>query len=253
MRKYLIDLDGTLYRGSHVLPGAAQWIDRLNERRQNYLLCTNCPLHSPVSLTEKLAGMGIHTAPENILTSGMVVKSLFPHGETIALLGSKAYRGWLEENGFSFSPNAKVAVAGYDPEMNYEELQRFCSAIFHGAQYILTNGDNVIPQGDKLVPHTGAIGAAIRYATGREPLVLGKPYAPMMNAALSLLDCTAEECAVVGDRMDTDMEFAFRNGAQGWLLLTGVTTLEEAKRYARQPEHIFRDLAELMEWEDDHQ
>ena len=253
MKKYLIDLDGTLYRGSQIIPGAAEWMERLHQRAQDYLLCTNCPLCSPEALVERLARMGIHTAPEHVLTSGMVLKHLYPQGAEITLLGSRSYRAWLKQNGFSFSPDAGIAVIGYDPEMTYQDLQTVCTAILRGARYILTNEDNVIPQGEAYVPHTGAIGAAVHYATGRTPLVLGKPHAPMMEAALALLNVPASDCIVVGDRMDTDMEFAFRNGAESCLLLTGVTSRKDAAQAKEQPTYIFENLGELMKWEDEHQ
>lgn len=250
MKNYLIDLDGTLYRGNQLTSYAKDWIEQLNHQGTGYLLCTNCPMHSPESMVHKLAALGIKTIAERILTSGMVLKNLMPEGGEIVLTGSRSYRQWLADNGFTFSDNASTAVVAFDPEMIYRDLSVVSRAIRRGARFILTNGDDVIPDGDDMIPHTGAIGAAIEKATGVRPLILGKPYSPMMDAALSILHCQVEDCIVVGDRMDTDIQFALNHGADSYLVLTGVTSHADTICSLIKPTRIFEDIQELMKWED---
>lgn len=244
-------MDGTLYRGSEPLPYAAEWIARLNLTGVKYLLCTNCPMHSPDTLVSRLHSMGIETTPEHILTSGMALKSIYPSGGEITLLGSPMYQHWLEQNGFEIAEKASVAVVGYNPGMRYEDLKRICFAIQSGAAFILTNEDDVIPEGKTMVPHTGAIGAAVSFATGAVPTVLGKPHRPMMEAALKILGCRAEDTTVFGDRMDMDIGFANKYGAGSALLLTGITTAEMVSISSVKPTWVFESLLDVIRWEEE--
>ncbi|MGI6689220.1 MAG: HAD-IIA family hydrolase [Christensenellales bacterium] len=250
MKKYLIDLDGTLYSGEKPLPFAAEWIDRLNRQGREYLLCTNCSMHSPETLVSRLSKVGIYTTPDHILTSGMAILSILPKGGRIALLGSRAYRNWLEEKKFVISNQASIAVVGFDPEARYNDIKEICNIIREGATYILTNEDNVIPDGDNLIPHTGAFGAAITCATGATPIVLGKPHRPMMQAALDILDCQEKDCIVFGDRLDTDIQFASNHGVESCLLLTGISSSASPQNAFCKPTKTFKNLYEVMKWED---
>ncbi len=256
IKRYLIDLDGTLYAGGHSLPYAGQFINHLNRTNTPYLLTTNCPLHSPASLVRRLGAMGIDTAEEHVLTSGMACADYLREqgiSDSIYIEGSADYRQWMISQGFALSTsNASVAIVGYNPEMTYGDLRDVCREIMNGALFLLTNGDHVIPREGALVPHTGAIGAAVSYATKVDPVVIGKPNAAMLRSACTRLGCDAASCVVIGDRMDTDIAFAKRHGATAFLVLTGVTRREDvsgSNQPDEQPDRIFETLQELFQAE----
>lgn len=254
MKRYLIDLDGTLYRGDQPVEGAAQFIDSLNRAGRDYLLVTNCPLNSAGKTAQRLQRMGIEVNEERVLNSGMAcadyLRNRMPSAR-VYLIGSEDLRATFEQAGIALCQrDADAVVVGYDQQMTYAQLERACLELLAGASFIATNLDNVIPGKGSMIPHTGAIVAALRCATGLEPLVVGKPAEPMLQSALKLLGCGRKDCAVIGDRLDTDMAFALENGVDGYLVLTGCTTPEMLRRQRPAGIRVFKDLTELMRMEE---
>jgi len=258
MNVYLIDLDGTLYRGNEPIEHAAEFIDYLNKNNRKYLLTTNCPLNSPINIAEKLSAMGIKTTTDKVLTSAMACRDyLLEHhfGKSVFVIGSPSFIEILQKSGIQLTNNfpennfSDVVVIGYNQKMTYSQLKQACINILKGAEFISTNMDNVIPDGQTFIPHTGAITVAIQYAVKKEPVIIGKPYSYMFDSAVKMLGCKREDCVVIGDRLDTDILFAKNNKIPGYLVFTGVTKLSDIENSTIKPDKCFNNLKDIIEME----
>jgi len=143
---------------------------------------------------------------------------------------------------------AEFVVACLDFDFNYEKLKNACQAIYNGARFIATNADPTVPVEDRLIPGAGAIVAAISKATGRRPLVVGKPSRIIMRVALEKLGVEGSETVVVGDRLDTDVRAGWKINALTVLVLTGATSLRDLERWRGvKPSLVLESVRELPE------
>ncbi|HHW31695.1 MAG TPA: HAD-IIA family hydrolase [Clostridiaceae bacterium] len=258
MNVYLIDLDGTLYRGNEPIEHAAEFIDYLNKNNRKYLLTTNCPLNNPDGIVARLKAMGITTTADNVLTSSMACRDyLLKHhsGKRVFVIGSPSFLEILQTSGIHLTNHlsereySEVVVIGYDQQMTYSQLKRACINILNGAEFITTNMDNVIPHGQTFIPHTGSITAAVQYAVNKEPVIIGKPFRHMFDSAVKMLGCNREDCVVIGDRLDTDILFAKNNNIPGYLVFTGVTTHSDLEKSSIKPDKCFNTLKDIIQME----
>ncbi len=253
MKIYLIDLDGTLYRGNEPIEYAAEFIDYLNNNNRKYLLITNCPLNSPEEIVMKLKTMGICTTKDKILTSALACRDyLLDHysGKKVFIIGSPSFKELLRKSGIQLTNEySDVVVIGYDTQSTYAQIKQACINILNGAEFISTNMDNVIPFGKTFIPHTGAITSAVQYAVNREPIVIGKPYKQMFNSAMKILDCDRHDCVVIGDRLDIDIQFSYNNNIYGYLVFTGVTKCSDITNSIIKPDKCFNNLRSIIEME----
>jgi 4-nitrophenyl phosphatase len=253
MKNYLIDLDGTLYRGMEPIEYATEFIDYLNKNNRKYLLTTNCPLNSPDGVVKKLKAMGIATTTDKVLSSAMACRDyLLEHhlGKSVFVIGSPSFKEILCSSGIQLTnSHSDIVVIGYDQQSTYPQLMKACMNILNGAIFISTNMDNVIPHGQTYIPHTGAITAAVQYAVNKEPIVIGKPYQHMFNSALKMLDCSRQDCVVIGDRLDTDILFSQNNNVPGYLVFTGVTKCSDLQTSIIKPDKCFNNLKDIIELE----
>lgn len=247
------DLDGVIYRGDEVIPGAPEAIGRLRERDISVLFCTNNSRSTVDQYVAKLRGLGIEADLQDVLTSAVVTAEAlkargFP-GKTAIVVGGAGIREELSNVCISVKDDPTVTVAdlvvvGWDPEFTYEAMKRATIAVRHGATFIATNDDATFPAADALWPGAGAILASIETASGRKAEVMGKPHEPMMSVAALRLE-GAGKIAVVGDRPDTDLAGATARGWATILVLSGVTTEEQARHLDPQPDLVIGSIAEL--------
>lgn len=253
MKIYLIDLDGTLYRGDEPVEYAADFIDYLNHNGRKYLLTTNCPLHSPAEIVAKLKAMGITTAADKIITSALACRDyLLEHypGKKVYVIGSRSFKELLAQSDIQLTNGYSDAVViGYDQYLTYTHIKRACINILNGAAFISTNMDNAIPFRKTYIPHTGAITSAVQYAVNLKPVVIGKPNRHMFASALKMLDCKEEDCAVIGDRLDIDIQFAYNNHIPGYLVLTGVAKASDLRSSIVKPDKCFENLKNIIQME----
>ena len=253
MKRLLIDLDGTLYRGDVPIPGARECIQALQAEKVPFLLFTNCPLNSPELLQEKLEKMGISVLPEQIMSSGSVCAQYlgeqYPQ-KTVFAVGSDSFTELLVREGLHMcrdaNSHADVVAVGYAPSLDYEQLCCAGHQLRNGAAFVATNRDATIPRGSEIVPHTGAVVAYLEAASGKSPLVIGKPFSYMLTAALQHLQCKKEDCVVLGDGLDTDYAFAVHNGLDYRVILSGVTTGEMAIQRGVLPGKLYHTLSEAI-------
>ena len=222
---WVLDLDGVVWLGREVIPGAAEAVARLRAADEAFVFVTN-NAYSRVSDHEAgLAAFGIDAAGA-VVTSAQAGASLLSPGERVLMVGGPGLREEVERRGCApAAPGACDAViTGLDRELTYDKLRDAVVAIRAGARWVLTNPDTTFPTPDGLVPGAGAIGAAIRAATGVEPVVAGKPNGAMVDLLRARL---GPDGIVVGDRLDTDGAFAAALGYRFGLVLSGVTTAAE--------------------------
>jgi 4-nitrophenyl phosphatase len=251
----LIDLDGVLYRGRAPLPGASELFDFLREHKISYLLVTNNSTLTREAFVERLAGFDIHVTPNEIMTSAVAtaayLRTLAPAGTKVNVVGESGLVHELERFGFVMAGrDAEYVVAGWDKTVTYEKLRVATLAIRDGATFVGTNPDKTYPMENDIIPGAGSILAALVAATDVEPIIVGKPEPIIIQRCLELIGTTPEETAMLGDRLDTDILGGQRAGTGTILVLTGISTREEAAAWQPQPDLIVTDLTELIrQWE----
>lgn len=247
----VMDMDGVIWRGDELLPGALALFDLLKRRGLPFAAATNNSAKSPADYQIKLAAMGIEGIREDqVLTSGKVTISYllqhYPAGTPIYVVGGDGLKQMIARAGFELSDLGRVVVVGVDFDVTYNKLKRATQLIRGGAEFIGTNGDKTFPMPDGLVPGAGSILAAIIAAAGRSPITMGKPNRPMFEAALNLLGTPAERTLMIGDRLDTDIDGAKAAGLRTALVLTGVSTRADVDASPTRPDAIYDDLNGLI-------
>lgn len=247
------DLDGVLYRGSQPIPGAAGTIDRLRDHGIRIVFVTN---NATATIDERLTRMqalGVRATRDELITSAVVTAEHLVaegwKGSTAFVIGKDGVRRALEEAGINLVTGADgvrpdlVVVSG-DDAFTYGAMRTAARAVRAGAYFVATNDDATFPAPDGLWPGAGAIIAGIVVASGRTPVVIGKPHRPMMEVAARRLG-GCKRIAVVGDQPATDLAGA---RAMGWatvLVLSGVTSSEEAVALDPRPDAVLPGIVEL--------
>jgi 4-nitrophenyl phosphatase len=261
LRGVLIDLDGVVYIGRDPIRGSAGFLAEARRRGLRFLLVTNNSTTSPELVAERLRGMQIEVQPDEILTSAQAavayVKLHAEPGARVRIIGEAGLRQAAEEEGFRIVEDGEATadwvIAGLDRAFNYEKLARATRDIMRGARFVATNADALLPiEGGQFVPGAGTMVAAIKTATAVEPVVLGKPEQGLFEHGLRRLGgLAAQEAAMVGDRIDTDIVGGHRAGLRTILVLSGVSTRAEGEAGTPPPDAIVADLAgvaDLLRW-----
>lgn len=252
LRGLVMDMDGVLYRGNEPVPGLVEFFAYLEEAGIRYLLLTNNSTTLPSGYVKKLAAMGV-TVPEcSILTSGLVIKRYlqehYPAGTRIyGVCMEPLQQLLLDGTGYVWDDERpQVVISSGDFAVTYDKLRRACLAIRAGADWVATNTDKTLPTEEGLIPGAGALVACLETATDQHPIALGKPELPMMEQALELLGLGATETAMIGDRLDTDILGGINAKMLTLMVLTGVSTRQEAETGPIAPDLIYADLPALM-------
>lgn len=251
MLKYLIsDMDGVIYRGKQLIPGAKEMVQRLLQYQIPFLFLTNNAEQTPLDLRLKLEGMGIEgLGDHNFITSAMATAMFLKAQSSAArvyVVGGGGLVNELYNAGFSMSEHdADYVVVSKTTALSFDQLKRAIRLIDQGAKFIGTNPDMVDPKEDGTEPAAGTILAAIEAATGRKPYIVGKPNALMMTLAKRKLQAHAEETLMIGDRMDTDIVGGMEAGMKTCLVLSGVTTPEMIDTFPYRPEIVLNSVADL--------
>jgi len=252
---YLFDLDGTVYLGEQVIPGAPAAIARLRARGAGVMYITNKPLYPPDEYAAKLTRLGLPTTPAEVITSANVLGDVIAAayaGARVLVIGEEPVRAEVARAGALLVEDwheAQVLVASWDRELTYAKLDAALQALLHGAVYLATNPDALCPVGqDEFVPDCGALLAALAAMTGREPDVMaGKPGPRLPLAALARLGVAPADAALVGDRLSTDITCGNRAGMGTIAVLTGEATAASiaAATGEARPDYVVGSVAEL--------
>lgn len=255
---FVFDLDGVVYRGTLPLPHAIEVLNLLHATGRQVFFLTNNSGATRQQYAAKLQAMGYpHARPEQFITSGwataLYLKRAFEAGTPLFVVGEPGLKQELTEAGFTVlegiqsEPPAAVVV-GIDRAFSYERLAQAQHAILNGAHFIATNTDATYPAEDRLLPGAGAMVAAIETATGRKPIVIGKPNPQILMPFIERGWLQPERTLLIGDRLDTDIALANRLHIPCALVLTGVSTREdiEAAPLDQLPQWVLSDLSELL-------
>jgi NagD protein len=248
---YLMDMDGVLVHEEQLVPGADRFIRRLEETGHRYLVLTNNSIYTPRDLAARLAVTGLQVPTEAIWTSALATARFLdeqrPNG-TAYVIGEAGLTTALHERGYVLSErDPDYVVLGETRSYSLEAITRAIRLIDAGARFIATNPDPTGPSPAGPQPATGAVAALISKAAGVEPYFVGKPNPLMMREALRAIDAHSETTVMIGDRMDTDIVAGMEAGLQTILVLSGITTREQAGRFPYLPSRIVDSVADLVE------
>jgi NagD protein len=247
---YLIDMDGVIYRGREVIPGAAEFIRFLQDENIPYLFLTNNSAYTPVDVVVKLRKFDIETSVEHVYTSATATAEFVsrqkPNG-TAFVIGEGGLLTALHEVNYAISgESVDYVIVGEGRVLNFEMAERAHRCIANGAALISTNADTWCPTDSGPRPGCGAIAAMLESATGTKAYHVGKPNPFMMRAARKRIDLATDEVVMIGDTMDTDIRGATDLGFKSILVLTGSTTRETLRNYPFAPTQVVESIAELV-------
>ncbi|SDM13915.1 TIGR01457 family HAD-type hydrolase [Sediminibacillus halophilus] len=248
---YLVDLDGTMYKGMQCIEDAPAFIEKLKKKNLPHLFLTNNSSLTQQQIADKLNGMGIASEEREVFTSSMAtaayIRQANPDAAVFAI-GEEGLMAALEQEGLTLSDeSADYVVIGIDRDINYEKLAKACLNVRNGAQFISTNGDIAIPTERGLLPGNGAITSVVSTSTGKLPLVIGKPESGIMDQALKELGVSRDETLMVGDNYDTDILAGMNAGLDTLMVFTGLTTEEQLKEHTEQPTYTVHTLKDWLD------
>ncbi|MBP7213135.1 MAG: HAD-IIA family hydrolase [Anaerolineaceae bacterium] len=246
----LLDMDGTFFLGESLLPGALELLDFLNEKGLPFSFLTNNSSKNRSAYVEKLTALGVRQEDARIYTAGdATIAYLKQHfaGQRICLLGTKSLRASFLEAGLHVvEEEPEVMVLGYDTEMTYAELARFCLQLQKGLPFVATHPDINCPSPIGQLPDIGAFFALIEVSTGRKPdVVIGKPNRGLVDALAQKWGLRNENILMIGDRLYTDIALGSTAGVQTCLVLSGESKLEDIPGSHYQPDFVCENLADL--------
>jgi glycerol-1-phosphatase len=257
LRQYdqvIMDLDGCVYLGGDAIDGAPEAIAALREAEKRIAFVTNDPRSATEDYVQRLWGMGVRASLADVVTVGGALQHLLAEryrGRTVYAIGTEALRRHVADSGVrllndtDLATRADVVVVGGTEDLVYEDLRVAALALRRGAEFLTTGRDPTYPMPDGLWPGTGAIVAALEYATDRTAAVVGKPEPQLFFTALDRLG--EGRTLVVGDRLDSDVAAAGKAHLDAALVLSGGTTAAEAAAAPEpKPVKVARDLRELV-------
>jgi HAD superfamily hydrolase (TIGR01457 family) len=251
IRCFVLDMDGTVYLGSRLLPGALEFIEYLRQTQRDFLFVTNNSSRHAGYYANKLTKLGIECDAANILTSGEATAfyiNTLKKGARIFLLGTSELEEEFQSQGFTLTADAPdFVVLGFDKTLTYGKLVTACDWIRQGVPFIATHPDLNCPTESGYIPDCGAMAALISASTGVQPKVIGKPHREIIDMILRKKAYDAEQLAIVGDRLYTDMATGFNARICTVLVLSGETKPEDLRAAPMQPQYVCRDLADLTE------
>jgi arabinose operon protein AraL len=253
-RGWLFDLDGTVYLGDVLVPGARETILALRTAGRRVAFLSNKPLQAREEYARKLTRLGIPTGPEAVITSALVLarhlERLDPRAP-LFVIGEPPLVAELSARGFEVrsDPHVRWVVIAFDRTFDYAKLNTALQAVSrHGARMIATNPDRTCPVEDGEIPDCAGMIAAVEAVTGRAvEAIVGKPSPIILEAALAALGVAAADCTVVGDRIETDIVMGKRGGLATVLVLSGVTRPDDPRIAEVAPDLVLGSIRELVE------
>jgi NagD protein len=249
MLGYLIDMDGVIYRGGHLIPGADRFVNRLREANIPFLFLTNNSQRTRRDVATRLQRLGINVTEHHVFTCAMATARFLSHqkpGGTAFVIGEGGLSTALHENGYAIvDKEPDYVVVGEGRTISFEMVETALGMILGGAKLVATNLDPNCPTRDGLRPGCGATVAMLETASGQKAFSVGKPSPFMLRAARKELALPTDQTVVIGDTMDTDILGGVQLNYKTILVLSGSTRREDMARYAYQPDRIVDSIADL--------
>ena len=242
---WALDLDGVVWLAGQGLAGSAEAVAALREAGERVVFLTNNSGPTVAEQLGALARVGIDAAPEDVTTSSQAAASTLTSGQRAAVVGDKGVLEAMAARGVEVVPatsGPEAVVVGRTVDLDYWALSACAQAVRAGARFVATNGDSTFPTGSGLLPGAGALVAFVKTASGKEPVIAGKPHEAMASLVQERYGPIA---VMVGDRPDTDGLFAKLLGARFGLVLSGVTGASDLP-VQPEPDMVGPDLAGLV-------
>jgi HAD superfamily hydrolase (TIGR01450 family) len=252
-RGWLFDLDGTVYLGEALIPGAAPTLAALRAAGRRVAFLSNKPLFTRADYAAKLTRLGIPAVAEDVVNSSIVLarhlRQLDP-GAPVFVIGEPPLLGELRAHGFEVRNDADVrwVVIAFDRTFDYAKLNTALQAVRrHDARLIATNPDRTCPTDEGEIPDCAGMLAAVEAVTGKTvEVVVGKPSPIILEVALATLGVAAADCVIVGDRIETDIVMGKRLGLATVLVLSGITRADDPRIAELRPDLVLPSIAALV-------
>lgn len=249
MHGYLIDMDGVIYRGGELIPGADRFIQGIREANIPFRFLTNNSQRTRRDVTTKLQRLGIDVEEEHIFTCAMATARYLAHQKpngTAYVIGEGGLLMALHRNGYSIvEKDPDYVIVGEGRTMTFEMMETALQMILAGAMLVATNPDPNCPTSNGTRPGCGAIVAMLESAAGVKAFSVGKPSPIMMRAARKELGLSTDQTIMIGDTMETDILGGVQSGFRSILVLSGGTQLDDLSQFAFRPDRIVNSLADL--------
>lgn len=248
---FLIDLDGTVYKGEDAVQGATEAVHRLHTSGKKVVFLTNNSGRTPEEIASKLVGIGVEARAAEIVTSALVAAKLLSErgAKNAFVVGMAGIREALTAAGVAVLDGepqaAEYVVVGWDKDATYDKLKNAGLLVQRGAKLVATNPDGAYPAPDGLWPGAGALLSVITTTTHAEAEVIGKPHTPICEVALKVAG--GGRPLVIGDRLDTDIAAAAALGWDSLLVFTGIAAPADVQSAAAKPTYVGPDLSALFE------
>ena len=252
---WLFDMDGTIYEEDRIFEGTLDILKKIRDMGGIYMFLTNNSSKSAEDYVKKVTGMGVPATREDFFTSSqatvLYLRENFPD-KLIYAQGTRSLIKELKDSGIRVTEemdlSADAVLVGFDTELTFEKLRNTCELLTKkDIPYIATNPDFVCPTSYGFVPDCGSMCIGIRYATGKEPLVIGKPEPTMINIACKKHGIPKEKAVLLGDRLYTDIASGVNAGIDTVCVLSGEAKFDEILAYEKQPSFIYQSVKEIFE------
>lgn len=249
-KTFLIDLDGTVYNGNVLTKNADKFIDMLIEKNIEYFFITNNAHQSANDISDRLKNIGIKSTEKNIITcSDATIDYLKKEYKNckVQLVANDYLKSLFKKNNFIIdNENPDVVVVGFDDNLTFDTLTLAVQNVLKGAKLVCTGVDGSIPSDNGVLPYTGAICNAISVATHIKPIYIGKPEKFIFDTILGRISNDISDCIMIGDRLDTDIDFGKSNGIDTCLTLAGLTDEKLLEKSDIKPDFVIKDLGDLI-------
>jgi NagD protein len=251
-RVRLFDLDGTVYRGEVLVPGAAETIAALRADGRRVAFLSNKPLETRADYARKLTRLGVPAAAEDVINSSLVLArhlAMLDAGAPVFVIGEPPLIAELRAHGFEVRPDSRVrwVVIAFDRTFDYAKLNTALQAVRQGARLIATNPDRTCPTEDGEIPDCAGMTAAVEAVTAaRVEIVVGKPSPIILEVALARLGVPPADAVMVGDRIETDIVMGKRLGLATVLVLSGVTRGDDPRVAEIAPDLVLPSIRDLI-------
>lgn len=250
---YLFDLDGTIYLGEELIPGADRTVAKLRERGARLQFLSNKPIARRETYASKLTKLGIPCTPADVVNSPLASARYLAaehSGRRVMAMGEAPLRQELLDAGVVLTDrveDTEIVLVSWDREICWPQMDAAHQALRRGARFFATNPDTVCPvEGGRTVPDCGAMIAYLEASTGRRlEVMIGKPSPIITQMALAEIGLQAHQCLMIGDRLDTDMAMGRTAGLDTALVLTGVTSRENLAASGAKPTWVLESVAEI--------
>ena len=247
---WLTDMDGVLVHEGEALPGAADFLRRLEERDRRFLVLTNNSIYTPRDLSARLAQAGLQVPESRIWTSALATAKFLSDqlpGGSAFVIGEAGLSTALHDSGYTLTDvDPDYVVLGETRTYSFEAITKMIRLVTAGSRFLATNPDNTGPSADGPFPATGAVAAMITKATGVQPYFVGKPNPMMFRSAMNQIEAHSESTVMIGDRMDTDIVAGVEAGLDTILVLTGSTRRDQVARYPFRPGRVLDSIADVI-------